>query len=114
MKKLVTLMFAATVLAAPMAQARDDHRYHDRSRNVERQVKVEKKVVVKKHRWNRGHRLSAAERRHLRDVRDYHRYRLSAPPRGHRWVKVDNDFLLIGITSRIIFEHHRRAMTCII
>ncbi|WP_029618086.1 RcnB family protein [Pseudorhizobium marinum] len=102
MKKLVALMLAATVLAAPMAQARDGHRYSDRSRHVERQVKVEKKVVVKKHRWNRGHRLSAAERRHLLYVRDYHRYRLSEPPRGYRWVKVDNDFLLIGITSGII------------
>ncbi|MCJ8518065.1 Ni/Co efflux regulator RcnB [Pseudorhizobium tarimense] len=98
MKKLVTLMLAATVLAAPMAQARDDHRQPDRSRHVA----VEKKVVVKKHRWSRGHRLSAAERRHMRDVRDYHRYRLSAPPRGYRWVQVDNDFLLIGITSGII------------
>jgi Ni/Co efflux regulator RcnB len=102
MKKLFTLMLAATVLAAPMAQARDDHRHSDRSRHVERQVKVEKKVVVKKHRWNRGHRLSAAERRHMRNVREYRRYRLSAPPRGYRWVQVDKDFLLIGITSGII------------
>ena len=102
MKKLVTLMLAATVLAAPIAQARDDHRPSDRSRHVERHVTVEKKVVIKKHRWNRGHRLSAAERRHMRDVRDYHRYRLSAAPRGYRWVQVDNDFLLIGITSGII------------
>ena len=90
MKKLVALMLAARVLAAPMAQARDG------------QVQVGKKVVVKKPWWNRGHRLSAAERRHLRDVRDYHRYRLSAPSRGYRWFKVDNDFLLIGITSGII------------
>lgn len=102
MKKLVALMLAARVLAAPMAQARDGHRYSDRSRHVERQVQVGKKVVVKKPWWNRGHRLSAAERRHLRDVRDYHRYRLSAPSRGYRWFKVDNDFLLIGITSGII------------
>jgi len=101
MKKFVTLLLAATVLAAPMAQARDDHR-GDRGRQVERQVKVEKKVVVKKHRWSKGHRMSAAERRHMRDVRDYRRYRLSAPPRGYRWVRVDNDFLLIGITSGII------------
>ncbi|MCF6368669.1 RcnB family protein [Rhizobium halophilum] len=102
MKMLVTLMLAATVLAAPMAQARDDHRHSDRSRHLERHVTVDRKVVVKKHRWNRGHRLQATERRHMRDVRDYHRYRLSAPPRGYRWVKVDNDFLLIGITSGII------------
>ena len=60
------------------------------------------KKVVRKHRWSKGHRMSAAERRHMRDVRDYRRHRLSAPPRGHRWVQVDNDFLLVGITSGII------------
>lgn len=102
MKKLVVLMLAATVLAAPMAQARDDHRGPDRSRHVERQVKVEKKVVVHKHRWSKGHRLSAAERRQMRDVRNYRSHRLSAPPRGYRWVRVNNDFLLIGITSGVI------------
>ncbi|HEX5933136.1 MAG TPA: RcnB family protein, partial [Pseudorhizobium sp.] len=97
-----TLMLAATVLAAPMAQARDDHRGPDRNRHVERQIKVEKKVVVHRHNWRKGHRMSAAERRQMREVRDYRRYRLSAPPRGQRWVRVDNDFLLVGITSGII------------
>jgi Ni/Co efflux regulator RcnB len=38
----------------------------------------------------------------MRDVRDYHRYRLSAPPRGYRWVQVDNDFLLIGSVNGVI------------
>ncbi|MGW9230471.1 RcnB family protein [Pseudorhizobium sp. NPDC055634] len=101
MKKLVTLMLAATVLAAPAAHAFDHQRGHDRGRHVERPAKMDKKVV-RKHRWSKGHRMSAAERRHMRDVRDYRRHRLSAPPRGHRWVQVDNDFLLVGITSGII------------
>jgi Ni/Co efflux regulator RcnB len=38
----------------------------------------------------------------MSDVRDYRRYRLSAPPRGYHWVKVDNDFLLVGVASGII------------
>lgn len=104
MKKFVAVMLAATVLAAPMAQARDDHRGPDRHRQVERHIekKIVKKRIVKKHRWNKGHRMSASERRNMREVRDYRRHRLSAPPRGHRWVRVDNDFLLVGITSGII------------
>ncbi len=46
--------------------------------------------------------MTAAERRHMAEVRDYRRYRLSAPPRGYRWVRVDNDFLLVGVTSGIV------------
>jgi Ni/Co efflux regulator RcnB len=106
MKKLFAVLLAATFIAAPMAQAQERHHRPDRDRHVERTVKIEKKVVkkkvVKRHRWSRGHRMTAAERRHMAEVRDYRRYRLSAPPRGHRWVKIDNEFLLVGITSGII------------
>lgn len=116
MKKFVIALLAATVLAAPMAQAQDWRHGSDRGRHVEKRIdrhvekrvhvdrrgNVTKKVVVHKPRWNKGHRMSSAERRHMREVRDYRRHRLSAPPRGHRWVQVDNDFLLVGITSGII------------
>lgn len=112
MKKFVIALLAATVLAAPMAQAQDWRNGPDRGRQVERHmdkkfqgnknVHRNKKAAIQKHRWNKGHRMSAAERRQMREVRDYRRHRLSAPPRGHRWVQVDNDFLLVGITSGII------------
>lgn len=98
MKKLALALIAATVLAAPMAQAQDWKNGPDRHRSVT----VEKKKVVTSHRWVRGHKASAAERRRMSEVRDYHRYRLSAPPRGYHWVKVDNQFLLIGVTTGII------------
>ncbi|KQZ54783.1 hypothetical protein ASD54_05605 [Rhizobium sp. Root149] len=102
MKTIVTLLTAATILAAPMAQAQD-HRGHgpDRTRTVERTV-IEKRTIVKKQRWHRGQKLSRAERARLAEIRDYRRYRLSAPPRGYHWVRVNNEFLLIGVTSGII------------
>jgi Ni/Co efflux regulator RcnB len=56
--------------------------------------------VVVKPRWSRGDRLSAAQRRHV--IRDYRHAGLKAPARGQQWVQVDNDFVLIGITSGII------------
>ncbi|KRB60309.1 hypothetical protein ASE04_24885 [Rhizobium sp. Root708] len=97
MKKLTTLLLAATVIAAPLLATTEasaqDHR---------RPVVVERDVHVKKYKWSRGHRMSQAERRNMRDVRDYHRYRLSAPPRGYRWVQVNNDFLLIGSVNGVI------------
>lgn len=97
MKKLTTVLLATAVLAAPLLATTEasaqDHR---------RPVVVERDVHVKKYKWSRGHRMTPAERRNMRDVRDYHRYRLSAPPRGYRWVQVDRDFLLIGSANGVI------------
>ena len=99
MKKFFALLISASVLASPLAaQAQDWHRGADRHRGPI----VEKKVIVKKTRWVRGHRMSPAERRRMAEIRDYRRYRLSAPPRGYHWVKVDNEYLLIGVASGII------------
>jgi Ni/Co efflux regulator RcnB len=35
-------------------------------------------------------------------VRDHHRYGLKRPGRGQQWVRVDNDFRLVGLASGII------------
>jgi Ni/Co efflux regulator RcnB len=106
MKKFIIAMLAATVLVAPIAstaQAQDWRKGQEHHRPAGKHVVIEKKkVVVTKKRFVRGHRMTQAERRHMAEVRDYRRYRLSAPPRGQRWVKVDNDFLLVGITSGVI------------
>jgi Ni/Co efflux regulator RcnB len=107
MKKFIVALVAATVLAGPIATAAQAQDWrNDRGRQVERhvdkRVHVDKKVVIHKQRWSKGHRMSAAERRRMADVRDYRRYRLSAPPRGYKWVKVDNDYLMIGIATGVI------------
>lgn len=57
------------------------------------------KRTVKKHRWERGNRFERW--RNYREV-DYRRYHLRRPPAGHRWVRVDNDYLLIAIGSGLI------------
>lgn len=104
MKAIFSLLTAATILAAPMAQAQD-YRGHDRDRRapVERKVVIEKKkVVVQRGHWKKGQKLSRAERARYAEIRDYRRYRLSAPPRGYHWVRVDNEFLLVGAASGII------------
>ncbi|MCY1669097.1 RcnB family protein [Rhizobium sp. SL86] len=104
MKTILSILTAATILAAPMAQAQD-YRGHDRGRHapVERKVIIEKKkVVVHRGHWKKGQRLSRAERARYAEIRDYRRYRLSAPPRGYHWVRADNEFLLIGAASGLI------------
>ncbi|AYD01019.1 RcnB family protein [Neorhizobium sp. NCHU2750] len=98
MKKIILTLIAATALAAPLAATAQAQQppHHGPDRHVE------KKVVVTKSHWSKGYRMTSADRRRTVEVRDYRSHRLSAPPRGYHWVKVDNDYLLIGITSGII------------
>ena len=100
MKKIFTALLSASFLLSPIVASEASANDYRRPGVVERDV--HKQVIVKKYRWTKGHRVSAAERRRMSDVRDYRRYRLSAPPRGYHWVKVDNDFLLVGVASGII------------
>jgi Ni/Co efflux regulator RcnB len=50
--------------------------------------------------WERGHRYSGP----TYVVRNYGYYRLRPPPYGYRWVRADNDFLLVAITTGIILD----------
>ena len=100
MKKFFSILLAASVLAAPLAITAEAN-----AAPVHKEVivkkDVNKRVVVKRSGWVKGHRLSANDRRRAANV-DYRRYRLSSPPRGYHWVRVDNNFLLVGITSGLI------------
>ena len=51
-------------------------------------------------RWIRGHRYAGP----TYVVSNYGDYRLRPPPRGYRWVRADNDFLLVAITTGIILD----------
>lgn len=51
-------------------------------------------------RWAVGHRVPAAQHRVV--IRDYGRYHLRRPGAGQHWIRVDNEFLLVGITSGLI------------
>lgn len=105
MKKIVTALLSAMIIAAPVfsasqASAQDRH-YRQHERQVIEKKVVKKKVVTK--RWVRGHKMSRDDQRRYREVRDYRAYRLQAPPRGHHWVRTENnDFVLVGIASGII------------
>ena len=54
------------------------------------------------HGFYRGGRLPARYRQGRYVLNDWRGHRLSAPPRGHRWVRVGNDYLLVSnATGRI-------------
>lgn len=119
MKKLFLTAIAATMLTAPSlgaqaapvvptikieAQAQTVN--HVRDHRVIKKTIIKRKAngtvvkkVVTKHRWARGKRVPGWQR--YRPV-DYHRYHLRRPDRGHHWVRVDNDFLLVAVGTGLI------------
>lgn len=98
MKRILLSAFALSILAAPVyAEQRHDGRNDHR---VEERRDHQREIIKKRRHWSKGARLDRGERRSV--VSDYRRYHLSKPPRGQQWVKVDNDYLLIGIATGII------------
>ena len=62
---------------------------------------VKKKVVVKRSHWRNGQKYSGW--RQHRPIRDYGRYGLHRPGRGQEWIRVGNDYVLVGVVSGVIF-----------
>lgn len=53
--------------------------------------------------WAKGQRFEWKKYRYREiHARDYRRYRLQEPPRGHRWVEVDGRFLMVNVATGII------------
>jgi len=65
------------------------------------QKRFERKVVVKRNNWRNGQKYSGW--RQHQPVRDYGRYGLHRPGRGQEWIRVGNDYVLVGILSGVIF-----------
>ncbi len=55
-------------------------------------------------RWKRGDRVPERYRRGDYYVSDYKRYKLRNPPRNHRWVRVDDRFVLMANKNGMIIE----------
>ncbi|TJU93432.1 MAG: hypothetical protein E5Y12_28225 [Mesorhizobium sp.] len=71
-----------------------------RKRVIQKRV-FQKKVIVKRNNWRNGQRYSGW--RQHRPVRDYGRYGLRRPGPGQEWIRVGNDYVLVGILSGVIF-----------
>ncbi|AYG66438.1 MULTISPECIES: RcnB family protein [unclassified Rhizobium] len=105
MRKIFTVLLAASVLAMPLAATAQVKPAPAGKQAVMQKEVVKKKVVVRKGGWVKGRRLSASDRHRATDI-DYRAYQLSAPPRGYHWVRIKSNFLLVGITSGLISKVH--------
>jgi Ni/Co efflux regulator RcnB len=114
MKRFILTAIAASMLATTGAYA-DQRPYareqgqfqvaqdYSKHRKSFKQQKHVKKQDVRRHqqkRWGKGQRMQDWKRHGA--VRDYHRHGLRKPGRGQQWIKVDNDYLLIAISSGVI------------
>ena len=108
---LAVAMLAATSLtgqAAPMNApvapqsnyTKVDWQKPGHHNDVKKRV-FKKKVVVKRNNWRNGQKYSGW--RQHQPVRDYGRYGLHRPGRGQEWIRVGNDYVLVGILSGVIF-----------
>lgn len=105
MKRLFTVLLAASVLAMPLAATAQVKPTPAGQQVVVQKEVVKKKVVVRKGGWVKGRRLSASDRHRAAEI-DYRTLRLTAPPRGYHWVRINNSILLVGITSGLISKVH--------
>lgn len=120
MKRLVLALAAVAAVAAPMAAAtqaaaqpygygRSYDRYDRRDYRGYRPPPARYygppprvRYAPPAYAWRRGAYLPPTYRGYY--ISDYHRYGLRAPPRGYRWHRVGNDYLLAAIATGLIFD----------
>ncbi len=54
------------------------------------------------HRWAKGQRLDRTYYSNRSHYVDYRAHHLRAPPRGYQWVRADNDYALVALTTGLI------------
>ena len=84
---------------APRAQAN----HGPQARHAPARARYREVTVSRGHRWRKGQRLAANQRRYV--VNDWNQRGLRAPPRGYRWVRESNnsgDYILIAAATGLI------------
>ena len=112
MKSFIIAALAASVAASPVLAA--PHFDNNGRGHSERNYRGHdnRKVVINKYQrgpqvqyrsnWRKGERFESRYARNYQVIGNPRAYRLAAPPRGYRWVRSNNDAVLVGITSGII------------
>lgn len=109
LKKIMLAAIALSVLGAPLAQAQSHaqpskpgiHKNEPKRPAPHKAGPAHKPGFDKAKHWSKGQRYSDWRRN---EVRDYKRHGLRAPARGQRWVKVDNQFLLVSTATGLILS----------
>ena len=95
-KAIVSTMMAISLIMSGFAFA-DGNDQHDRGGDWHDRG-------AGPHGYHNGDRLTRSERSRRHSVNNWHEHNLRAPPRGYRWVRSGNDFVLVAITTGIIAD----------
>lgn len=111
MKKSLLAALALSFLASPVLTAYDASA-QNRPMSARSEVRQDKREVRQDRQDLRKDRRQAARPIWLKrggryrnggsNVSDYRRYGLRAPGRGQRWVRYNNDYILIGVAGGVI------------
>ncbi|MGJ9418916.1 RcnB family protein [Massilia sp. CMS3.1] len=82
----------------------DRNNRNDRYYNAQNFRRDDKRGGGPRHDLRRGQRLNQEYRNNRYVVSDWRARRLSAPPRGHHWVRTGNDYVLAAIATGIIAQ----------
>ncbi|MGK9264090.1 RcnB family protein [Sinorhizobium meliloti] len=97
MRKFVSLAMVALAtlsLISEVAQAQN------RTRSEEKIGQPSEPQQIKKRHWKKGGKFSGRGT----SIADYQRHKLEAPPKGHRWVRDGDDFLLVAVDTGVIMS----------
>jgi len=101
MKRLLSAVLAVTLLGGTAASAQPFHPGPFGPRGFERHDFVR---YAPRHRvWVRGDRFYAQNHRYV-VVNDWRRMHLRRPPYGYHWVRYNDDFLLVALTTGLILD----------
>jgi Ni/Co efflux regulator RcnB len=109
MKRLLTAALALTLLGGTAASAQsynhdnrnDGHRDGYSQRRDNDRHDSRDRHDNRRH-WSKGQRLDRSYRADRYYVADYRRHGLRTPPRGYRWQRVDDNYILASVASGLI------------
>jgi Ni/Co efflux regulator RcnB len=72
------------------------------ARNDRRDARNDRHYNARSAEFHRGRHIPREYRSNQYVVNDWRGHRLSAPPRGHQWVQVGSDYVLIAVATGVI------------
>lgn len=95
MRKFAAITISALIGLAPLSNIAAAQ---ERAPKTKFEQQVSPRQKVKKQQWKKGGKYKGRGA----VVTNYGRHKLRTPPKGHRWVRDGNDFILVAIGTGII------------
>lgn len=105
--KMIIAAVALSLLGSTAALADNDHWKNDHPDNHGKQVSERahaRNEARKEARWERGHSWPSQYRSKRYIVTDWHGHHLRKPPRGYRWYRADNNYVLVRTKTNVISD----------